>query len=75
MAVDLLSRPKIWPATAPITAPVPAPFCWGVTSLLAQPAKKTLTATAAKPKGVKGVLKMIMWVPVSENEVTSNLPR
>jgi hypothetical protein len=42
---------------------VPAPFCWGVTLLVAQPARKTLAATAAKPKRVKGVLELIMLIP------------
>jgi hypothetical protein len=70
MAVDLLSRPRICPATAPITAPVPALFCWGVMSVVAQPVKKTVAARAAKPKRVHGVLEMIMVAPVDKNECT-----
>jgi hypothetical protein len=45
-----------------------------VTLLVAQPAKKTLAATVAKPKRVKGVLEMIMLIPFSQNECTPNLP-
>jgi hypothetical protein len=61
MAVDLLSRPKICPATAPITAPVPAPFC--SEDDVAQPVNKTATAQVATPMWVNRAFFRVMVIP------------
>jgi hypothetical protein len=57
MAVDLVSRPKICPATAPITAPVPAPLCSGVT--VAQPVSKMAMAQVKVAADLNAVIRFI----------------
>jgi hypothetical protein len=59
MAVDLLSRPKIWPATAPTAAPSPAPFCSGVA--VAQPVNKR---AVTQPKVVTDLNKVCCFIGV-----------
>jgi hypothetical protein len=62
MAVDLVSRPNICPATAPITAPVPAPFCSGV--IVVHPVSKMAKAQVKVPADLNEVI-VFMWKVLS----------